>query len=129
MQSVMTRLVQLRDPAGERRVAVAEGNALRLLRTFTSTYDLARAAARGGSALASVAANDLGPDTLPYEEVHALRTEWKFLPAMDHPEEPARCLVSGTGLTHLASAQNRQAMHAAAGVDVTDSMRMYLVGC
>ena len=26
---------------------------------------------------------------------------------IDHPEEPARCLVSGTGLTHLGSARDR----------------------
>ena len=46
-----------------------------------------------------------------------------FFPSIDHPE-PAHCLVSGTGLTHLKSASNRQAMHA--GVQqVTDSMRMY----
>jgi hypothetical protein len=43
---------------------------------------------------------------------------------MDHPEEAARCLVSGTGLSHIRSAANRQAMHAA-GQQITDSMRMY----
>jgi hypothetical protein len=52
-----------------------------------------------------------------------------LLPAYDHPEEPARCLVTGTGLTHKASAANRQAMHAGAKpAVVTDSMRMYQWG-
>jgi hypothetical protein len=49
---------------------------------------------------------------------------------MDHPVEAARCLVSGTGLTHIASAKNRDAMHAAP-VETeapTDSMRMYRLG-
>src|SRR5205823_8212792 len=47
----------------------------------------------------------------------------------DHPDEPGRCLVTGTGLTHKASAENRQAMHAAQKLAVvTDSMRMYQWG-
>jgi hypothetical protein len=47
-----------------------------------------------------------------------------FLPAFDHPQERARCLVSGTGLTHRQSAQARNSMHTGAQA-VTDSMRMY----
>ena len=47
-----------------------------------------------------------------------------FLPAFDHPQERARCLVSGTGLTHRQSAQTRNSMHTGAQA-VTDSMRMY----
>jgi hypothetical protein len=128
MLIVMTRLVQLRNRAGERRVAIVDDEKLRLLRTFTSTYDLALAVIERGVALDDVAEADAGDDTLAYEEIHALRAEWSFLPPIDHPLEPSRCLVSGTGLTHLASAQNRQAMHAATGAEVTDSMRMYLLG-
>ena len=55
------------------------------------------------------------------------RSAWRILPAVDHPGEPARCLVSGTGLSHIRSAGNRQAMHAA-GEQITDSMRMYQWG-
>ena len=47
-----------------------------------------------------------------------------FLPSFDHPQERARCLVSGTGLTHRKSAQTRNSMHTGAQA-VTDSMRMY----
>ncbi len=64
--------------------------------------------------------------SLDYDEVYSLKSDWSFLPSFDHPDEPARCLVSGTGLTHLASAANRDAMHAAA--TITDSMRMYNLG-
>ncbi|HAO81081.1 MAG TPA: GguC protein, partial [Verrucomicrobia subdivision 3 bacterium] len=46
----------------------------------------------------------------------------------DHPDEPARCLVSGTGLTHLGSAKNRQMMHEAKESELTDSMKMYRWG-
>ena len=49
------------------------------------------------------------------------------MPPLDHPDEPARCLVSGTGLTHLGSAKNRQAMHGATA-QMTDSMRMFQLG-
>jgi hypothetical protein len=48
------------------------------------------------------------------------------LAPIDHPE-PARCLVSGTGLTHLGSAKNRNAMHAASNSE-TDSMKMFRWG-
>jgi hypothetical protein len=51
------------------------------------------------------------------------------MPAFDHPHEPARCLVTGTGLTHRASAENRQAMHKSDKTAVmTDSMRMFQAG-
>jgi hypothetical protein len=41
--------------------------------------------------------------------------------------DPMQCIVSGTGLTHKASAQNRQKMHDQAD-KLTDSMKMYLMG-
>jgi len=50
------------------------------------------------------------------------------LSSFDHPNEPASCLVTGTGLTHRKSAENRQAMHTAQTGAVTDSMRMYQWG-
>ena len=42
--------------------------------------------------------------------------------------EPARCLVSGTGLTHLGSAKNRNAMHGKNESELTDSMKMFRWG-
>jgi hypothetical protein len=69
--------------------------------------------------------------TLAYDAVYAGRSPWQLLPPFDHPDEPGRCLVSGTGLTHRASAENRQAMHGGGGLSVeplTDSMRMYQIG-
>jgi hypothetical protein len=52
---------------------------------------------------------------------------WRLLVPIDHPE-PARCLVSGTGLTHLGSAENREAMQGKGKTDLTDSMRMFRLG-
>ncbi len=73
---------------------------------------------------------------LRYDAVYELRSAWRLLPPFDHPEEPGRCLVTGTGLTHKASADNRQAMHttdvpgatAAPAEALTDSMKMYRIG-
>jgi hypothetical protein len=51
-----------------------------------------------------------------------------LLPPVDHPDQ-AHLLVSGTGLTHLGSAEGRDKMHkAAAAGQATDSMRMFLMG-
>ena len=49
-------------------------------------------------------------------------------PPIDHPEESSRCLISGTGLTHLGSARNRQSMHAVKDEELTDSMKMFRWG-
>lgn len=56
-------------------------------------------------------------------------TDVTLLCPIDHPD-PAHLLVSGTGLTHLGSAEGRDKMHraAAAGETLTDSMRMFLMG-
>ena len=52
-----------------------------------------------------------------------------LLPPIDH-EDPAHLIVAGTGLTHLGSAEGRDKMHKAAssGEQLTDSMRMFLMG-
>jgi hypothetical protein len=51
-----------------------------------------------------------------------------LLAPIDHPDA-AHLTVSGTGLTHLGSAEGRDRMHkAAAAGDATDSMRMFLMG-
>jgi len=55
-------------------------------------------------------------------------TTVNILAPIDH-EDPAHLLVSGTGLTHLGSAEGRDKMHkAAAAGQATDSMRMFLMG-
>jgi hypothetical protein len=54
--------------------------------------------------------------------------EVELLSPIDHPD-PAHLIVSGTGLTHLGSAQSRDDMHrAVAGGAATDSMRMFQMG-
>jgi hypothetical protein len=120
------RLIQLNHSAG-RRVAVVEGERLRLLGTHRSVYDLATDALGGGIGLVDAVARDLTAESLDYPEVYAGESAWRILPPIDHPREPANCMISGTGLSHIRSAANRQAMHAA-GEQMTDSMRMYQWG-
>ena len=55
----------------------------------------------------------------------------ELLSPIDHPD-PAHLLLSGTGLTHLGSAEGRDKMHQQAAdsahVTATDSMRMFMMG-
>lgn len=117
------RLIQLSGERG-RRVGVVDGEKTRLLRTHASVHGLAWAALAAGEPLTAAAERDLTDQALDYAPIYEGRATWKVLPAADHPEEPSRCMVSGTGLSHIRSAANRQAMHAA-GAQITDSMRMY----
>jgi hypothetical protein len=121
------RLVQLK--AGEaRRVAVVEEPKLRLLRNFDSMYALAQAAIANGGNLTTLASKHLTDDSVDYDEVYEGRAQWKLLAPIDHPQEIARCLVSGTGLTHLGSARDRASMHMAKEQELTDSMKMFRSG-
>lgn len=121
----MTRLVQLRHGFA-RRVALVEEPHLRLLDGAASVYELAAEAVRTGTSLLTLVQQRTGQERLDYNAIHAGSSEWQLLAPIDHPE-PARCLVSGTGLTHLGSAKNRQAMHGASEAE-TDSMRMFRWG-
>jgi hypothetical protein len=123
------RLVQLNHPERGRRVAIVEEPKLALLAVAPSIYELARWAIRGGRPLVDEADAARSGETFDYDAVYAGQSDWRLAPAFDHPDEPARCLVTGTGLTHRASAENRERMHqAAAQGQATDSMRMYLAG-
>ena len=124
----MLRLVQLQNGAG-RRVALVEATRLRLLAAeFASVLALAGAAIASGARLSALIQEHAMDETLDYDSIYRGQSEWRLLPPVDHPEEPARCLVSGTGLTHLGSAKNRSAMHGASEAELTDSMKMFRWG-
>jgi hypothetical protein len=127
----MIRLAQLQGPAG-RRLAVVEEPHLILLSGWSSVYDLARACIERTCGVAELigslgAGERIDGERIDYDKVYAGSAEWRALPSADHPAEQARCLVSGTGLTHMGSARNRQAMHGKPE-DLSDSMRMYRWG-
>ena len=103
------RLIQLVDDAGEARVGVIdyEGARVRLLQTSRTIYALANAAIAAGRNLEQQAGQEPGDESLDYA---GLLREGRVLPPLTHPD-PAHCLVTGTGLTHLGSAAARDAMH------------------
>jgi hypothetical protein len=103
---------------------VVEGDRLRLLEGPASVWELAWSALAAGAPLRGAVRP--GAETLDYDAVYRLESDWRLLPPFGHAE-PARCLVTGTGLTHKASAANRQAMHRNPE-DLSDSMKMYLSG-
>jgi hypothetical protein len=122
------RLVQFLDEAGSRRVAKvdADGSKLQVLVDTTRVYDLALESGRTGATVDEIVTSRLRNDWVDYDSIIAAR---RLLPPLDHPD-PAHCLVTGTGLTHLGSAQARDAMHTKAhSVSfMTDSMRLFQWG-
>jgi len=122
------RLVQItRDRS--RRVGLVNGSELRLLDArFPSVYDLAHKALADKSSLQQLVPSLGTSETLDYDSIYKGESDWRFLPAFDHPSDPAHCMVSGTGLTHKASAKNRAAMHKTVDAEATDSFRMFKLG-
>jgi len=123
----MIRLVQFFDESGARRVALAaeDMKTLRLVEGYERVYDLALAAIRAGTTLDSFVQAYLSPDQVDYDLVVA---DKRLLPPIDHTD-PARTVISLTGLTHLGSAASRNQMHAAvAAGTATDSIRMFEIG-
>lgn len=120
------RVVQLRR-GSTRRVAVVDEPSLRVLDGVESVLALAERAMRDGVSLKALAERSVTSEALDYDPVYHGSSPWQLLVPIDHPE-PARCLVSGTGLTHLGSAENRAKMHEKSESELTDSMRMFRVG-
>jgi len=122
------RLVQFTNRRGERRVgAVGANGELRLTTREHTVYDLAQTAISSGISLDEVVSGQLGDEREDYDAIVA---EGRILPPLDHPE-PARFLITGTGLTHLGSADARDRMHDLAHgpeAEMTDSMKIFRMG-
>jgi hypothetical protein len=120
-------LVQIIDGRGKRRVALVAADRLVLLKQAASTRDLAQRALREGKTLASMASSLATSAT---EDYAAALKEKRVLAPLDHPD-PAHCIVTGTGLTHLGSAAARDGMHkklSGAAEELTDSLKMFKLG-
>jgi hypothetical protein len=122
-------LMQFISHTGEQQVGVlsADGKRLRVLDGFTSTYALAQEAIASGRALSEVVTGALSEFVVEYAKV---ASEGRVLPPLTHPD-PAHCYVTGTGLTHLGSADTRDAMHKKIDGPVeqlSDSMKMFRMG-
>lgn len=130
----MIRLVQIAQigNSSSRRVALVDEPALHLLARVESIFELASECIRDRAPLSERVHHLATGESLSYDEVYGQKSDWHLLTPIDVPGAPERVLVSGTGLTHLGSAKDRQAMHAqaaaAADKPVTDSMRMFQSG-
>lgn len=119
-------LVQIVDGKGKRRVGLVDGGSVVLLKKVATTLDLARAALKDGKTLSAMAKALATSATEDYAK--ALKQK-RVLTPVDHPD-PAHCIVTGTGLTHLGSASTRDSMHKklSGEEDLTDSLKMFKMG-
>jgi hypothetical protein len=116
-------LLQFREPSGARGVAALEGEGdAHRVPGVESVVELARKALAAGTDLAGAVSAAGRGEAIDLAAV-------TLLPPVDRPD-PAHVLLSGTGLTHLGSAEGRDQMHrkAAENPDPTDSMKMFLMG-
>jgi hypothetical protein len=116
-------LIQFQESEGGRGVAAIEDGApARIVEGVETVVELAMAALASGRSLANEVRSRPSGSSLDLDSV-------TLLPPIDHPDS-AHLLLTGTGLTHLGSAEGRDKMHRAA-VDnpaPTDSMKMFLMG-
>lgn len=124
--TTFTRLLQHRSDEGHRRLILAEGSEAVFLNGPTTVRDLADEAIEKGESLLATARNYR---TIESADLRGELQAGRLMTAIDHPD-PAHLVLTGTGLTHLGSAEGRDAMHkAAVTADTqTDSMRMFLEG-
>jgi len=121
----MLRLTQVLTAGGEKLVAASDGVTARRVKNASSIHGLARAAIATRSTLAGVV-NASGYGEII--DLHAALEEGRILPPIDAPDS-ARVFLTGTGLTHLGSADARDRMHTrASSADATDSMKMFRIG-
>ena len=121
---MIVSLVQFDDGQPDRQgrgVAAITSDGARRVVGVATTLELADLAIQSEMGLAALAETRLG------EPVDLANV--RLLSPIDHPDD-AHLLVSGTGLTHLGSAEGRDQMHrkAAENPDPTDSMKMFLMG-
>lgn len=120
------RLMQFEGAEGTRRVIAADDSGAAFVRGFAEIRELALHAIAGGQSLAdAVAAAGREGSVDPAAALAA----GQLRAPIGHPD-PAHLVLTGTGLTHLGSAEGRDKMHrdAAAAEHKTDSMRMFLEG-
>ena len=124
-------LVQLANQS-TRRVALVDEPHLKCLTNVASIYELAQLCLRKSISIKQMVWSLPISESLLYDDVYSGRSPWRLLAPIDVPGETSRMLISGTGLTHIGSAKERQAMHLAnpskQAEVLTDSMRMFQWG-
>jgi hypothetical protein len=125
-ETVTTRLVQLQISNRERVVAVTRNGETRRVNGATSLYTLAGEAIDAKISLDALVTRKgtIGPAL----DLPQLLADKQILAPIDHPDG-AHLWLTGTGLTHLGSADARDRMHAKAhSADASDSMKMFRMG-
>ena len=118
--STIRSLVQFRRDGARAIAGLDARGGARLLAGASTTREFASQAIAAGIGLAELADRRAG-DPLDLSGL-------SLLAPIDH-SDPAHLTITGTGLTHLGSAEGRDRMHqAAAAGQATDSMRMFLMG-
>ena len=120
------RLLQHLSPDGRRQVIAAEGDTAAFIQNVETVRDLALTAIGAGIDLSQACRRQgLGGAV----DIHEALEEGRLTAPIDHPDD-AHLIMTGTGLTHLGSAEGRDQMHraAASAEHQTDSMRMFLEG-
>ena len=120
------RLAQITDEKGKRALVVTARGESRLVKGTRSTLQLAHAAIEAGTTLKKlVAERGIGKPV----DLAAAYKEGRVLLPVDHPD-PAHVYVTGTGLTHLGSAEGRDKMHKTLEdpAQLTNSMKMFKMG-
>jgi hypothetical protein len=128
LREFQMRLVQLRNAHWERAVAALDEDATgHLIPGIASTHDLASRAIAEKLSLEAMAAKLGSGDRVDIRQALA---QGRVLAPLDHPTDPAHLIVTGTGLTHLGSAEGRDSMHKdlADSAKLTDSMKMFKLG-
>jgi hypothetical protein len=121
------RIVQIIHDEKERVALVETSSCLRLVNFNGGTYALANLAIEKGVSLIQLINQLLSDVSLDYQKVI---DNGDLLTPITHPD-PAHCLISGTGLTHLGSASTRSEMHtklSSNDSEMTDSMKMFKLG-
>jgi hypothetical protein len=120
------RLVQTLSASGEKSVvAVSECGPAWRVKGSTTVLALAQSAIASKSTLKDVVEAAGGAETV---DLGAALQQGRVLAPVDHADS-ARVFLTGTGLTHLGSADARDKMHAKAhSADASDSMKMFRMG-
>lgn len=124
------RFIQFFASNGARTLGTLEHDEVRIVPSISTLRELALDVLDKDVSLDERAAQLLGDRCYSYAE---LLEEGRILPPIDHPD-PAHCFISGTGLTHLGSADARNKMHQQgdphddAAKGQSDSMRMFQWG-
>ena len=123
------RLIQFKEANGQRHVGRvdADGNHASVLEVVSTVYEAANMALREKISFQTLVARLATGASFNYRQC---LEDNRVLAPLDHPE-PARFLITGTGITHIGSADARNKMHVAtngSGAPESDSMKMFRMG-